>query len=165
MQGRVLTSSPVLYKQSKSCVTTSASWNMIGKQFSAPGRLSNWSWLTLGTATFSPASLNQFKTALGNAGMSQEPPMVPPQSAQPGYHAGLSTNEEDNDKSIKNVFNVLKEHGVRFLLVILQDSSAIVYSRVKFWAHVETGKFSNFTTTRNSLTFIFRNPHCLCHPE
>ena len=136
---RVLASSPVVYKRGVSCTTAGASWNMIGKQFSVPGKAFAWSFLTLGSATLPKDNLEQFRAALRNAGMNEGPPMSPPGSSQPGYHAALPGNEQDNDRSIENVFRALKEHDARFLLVILPTSSAVVYSRVKFWADIKAG--------------------------
>ncbi len=142
--GRVLDGTPVLYKKNASLTTVGASWNMINKNFAVPGRVSKWSFLALGNTAFSNTYLDQFRTALRATGMGEETPMTPPGSSRPGYHVTLSENEENNDKSIMNAFRAMKQHGVRYLLVILPLRSQVLYSRVKFWADVKAGESFSF---------------------
>lgn len=135
--GRILDPPPVIYKNKASSVTTGASWNMIRKQFAIPGRITKWSFLTLGNATFSKIYLEQFRKALKDGGMGDEPPMSPPGGA--GYNAKLPGSEEENNNSIKRVFQTMSQAGVKMLLVILPTTSAITYARVKFFADVKNG--------------------------
>lgn len=135
--GRILEPPPVLYKNKTPSVTAGASWNMIKKQFAVPGRISKWSFLTLGSASFSQQYLDLLTKALKDCGLAVEAPMSPPGTK--GYHAPLTFNENENDTNIMRIFQTMSKAGIKFLLVILPTTNAITYGRVKFWADVKAG--------------------------
>jgi len=138
--GRILEPPPVLYAKKASSTTAGASWNMIKKQFAVPGRITKWSFLTLGSSLFPKEYLDQFTQALKNCGLGVEPPMSPPGAK--GFHASLGVNENDNDTNIMRIFQSMAEAGVKMLLVLLPTTSAITYARVKYWADVKAGRSS-----------------------
>lgn len=135
--GRVLEPPTVLYKNSSASLTAGASWNMIRKHFAQPGRITKWSFLTLGSASF--PYLDLFMKALKDCGLAVDAPISPPGTK--GFKAQLDTDENRADTSIMNIFNDMASAGVKTVLVILPKSSAVTYARVKFWADVKVGEF------------------------
>ena len=137
--GRVLQGPAVVYKGKATSSTEGASWNMIKRQFARPGKISNWSFLTLGNTKFPPDYLQQFRKALKYSGTFEERLMTPVGSSEPGYTANLPGNERANDACIMNVFRQMSKDGVKYVLVILPDTKAVTYSRVKYWADIKAG--------------------------
>ncbi len=137
--GRILEPPPVLYKNKAPSLTAGASWNMMKKQFAQPGRMTKWSFLTLGAASF--PYLDLFMKALRDCGLAVEAPMSPPGAR--GFKAPSPPNENDSDTSIMRIFQEMSKAGVKTLLVILPTNSAMIYARVKFWADVKYGESSS----------------------
>lgn len=137
VNARILEPPPVTYGKKMTCQTTGASWNMAKKHFVVPGRVTKWSFLTLGSATFSDQYLGQFTQALGSCGLKVEAPMKG--NGAKGFHEDLTVNNNENDSRIMNIFRTTSKAGVRMLLVILPSNSGYIYSQVKYWAEVKAG--------------------------
>ena len=138
---RVLPAPDILYKDKQAVSATGASWNIMKKHFAVPGRLANWTFLTLGNARFPRPYLDEFRKGIKSTGLGEQAPMRPPGALKSGYHAALPGTEDGNDASIMVVFRTMMQQGVNFVLVILPTNSAVIYARVKYWADVKAGQY------------------------
>lgn len=134
IKGRILPAPPVMYGSKSQITPTDASWNMRGKQFAQPVKVTNWSFLKLGSARLENSHIDLFKRALKDYGLGTEGPTHPR-----GFEAPLPGPEEANDASIQKIFQTMSSAKIKIILVVLPTSSAVTYARVKFWGDVKTG--------------------------
>lgn len=134
IKGRILPAPPVTYGSQSQIIPAEASWNMRGKQFAKPVKVTKWSFLKLGGAQFGTNHLDMFKRALRDYGLGTEGPSNPQ-----GFVAPLPGSEDANDASIEKVFKAMFQAKLKMVLVILPTSSAVTYARVKFYGDVKAG--------------------------
>ena len=134
IQGRILPAPPVTYGANARIIPTEASWNLRGKRFAKPAKVSKWAFLKLGGARFEKSNLDLFRGALRDYGLGTEGPTNPQ-----GFHAPLPGPDDANDESIQNVFRTMFQLGIKIVLVVLPSSSAVIYARVKYWGDVKSG--------------------------
>lgn len=134
IQGRILEAPPVTYGRKSQITPTEASWNMRGKQFAKPIKITKWAFLKLGGVRLESNHIDSFKRALKDYGLGTEGPSAP----QP-FEAPLPGSEDANDASIQKVFKAMFSTGIKMVLVILPNSSSVTYARVKFWGDVKAG--------------------------
>ena len=134
IKGRILPAPPVTYGKESRFVPTEASWNLKGKEFARPVKVTKWAVLRLGGARFANNHMDSFKLALSTYRLGSEAPINPR-----GFESPLPGSEDANDASIQKIFKTMADAGVRVVLVVLPNPSKITYARVKFWADVKTG--------------------------
>lgn len=134
VKGRILPAPPVTYGGESEIIPTQASWNMRGKKFAKPVKITNWSFLKLGGARMENNHIDLFKHALRDYGLGTQGPSNPQ-----GFEAPLPGPEDAQDASIQKIFNTMFAAGIKMVLVILPSSSAITYARVKYWGDVKVG--------------------------
>ena len=134
IRGRILPAPPVTYGRESQIIPTEASWNMRGKQFAKPIKVTKWTVLRLGGARFESNHTNLFTQALKSYGLGNEGPINPR-----GFESPLPGSEDANDASIQKIFKTMSEAGVRIVLVVLPNASKVTYARVKYWADVKSG--------------------------
>ena len=139
IKGRILPAPPVTYgskaqKNEAHIIPTEASWNMKGKKFAEPIKITKWTLLRLGGARFEKNHLNLFQQALHSYGLGKEGPLNPR-----GFESPLPGSEDANDASIQKIFRTMHDAGVKMVLVVLPTSSKVTYSRVKYWGDVKVG--------------------------
>ena len=134
IKGRILPAPPVTYGKEFRFVPTEASWNLRGREFAKPVKITKWAVLRLGGARFTSNHMDSFKQALSTYRLGTEAPINPR-----GFESPLPGSEDANDASIQKIFKTMADAGVRIVLVVLPSASKITYARVKFWADVKTG--------------------------
>ena len=134
VEGRILAPPQLTYGENSTSATRDGTWNMLGKTFAKPEKVTKWSFLKLGNAQLPPDQLKGFQSQLKAYGLGDEPPRVPR-----GFTQSLPGGEDSDDKAIEEIFGVISKTGINILLVVLPTKSAITYARVKFWADVKTG--------------------------
>lgn len=134
IKGRILPAPPVMYGKKSLITPTEASWNMRGKQFATPVKVTDWSFLRLGGARLESSHIDSFKGALKDYGLGTEGPSNPQ-----GFLAPLPGSEDANDASIQNIFNTMSRAKIKIVLVVLPTASAVTYARVKYWGDVKAG--------------------------
>ncbi|KAI9850709.1 MAG: hypothetical protein M1838_005200 [Thelocarpon superellum] len=140
--GRVLTGPAVNYSGNAQARTQFGSWNMRDVKFTTGAGLGIWSFMVLhmegkrdpfGQAGPLPA-MKAFYQALGKVGVTAPPPLIP------GLNVQVGQNREINDQKISEAFEtVLSKTQAKFMLVILPDTTAAIYNRVKFVADTKAG--------------------------
>lgn len=134
IKGRILPAPPVTYRNNSQIIPADASWNMRGKEFAIPVKVTKWSFLKLGGVNFGNTYLDMFKKALKDYGLGTEGPSNPQ-----GFVAPLPGSEDANDASIEKVFKIMFQAKLKMVLVILPAKSAVTYARVKYYGDVMAG--------------------------
>lgn len=72
-------------------------------------------------------------------------------------------NPESFDRNLGEILTKAQKDGIKFLVVILPDSKADVFSRIKFWADTELGKSTqeNLFACMQADALIARPTYCV----
>lgn len=150
---RVLPAGSVQYKsQNRPTVlqTSAASWDIRGKAFSDAKRLAKWTFIKLADNEVNRQDVESFRGILRASGMNSDEP-TPPNGVS-AFLEGGRANEDSDGKKIEATMAEAAERGLKVLLVIVPDTSAYIYSRIKFWAEVKYGWLCKFPYTCYMLT-------------
>ena len=142
VQGRVLTSPTVRYKKrgrEETIKVNFGGWNMAGIQFMNPRRMPKWSYLRITTfperGSFErypelPEVMQRFHAELRNVGIQADPPNPGAQLYIPQGARSFS----DLDARLKKAADFFE-----FLIIILPDTGAALYNRVKQLGDLQLG--------------------------
>ncbi len=141
VNARILASPKILYKPGQDATPRDGSWNMIRIQFTVPVAIKDWSYIKFSLGSRRPdnqfkSDLEVFQKTLKDCGLGNEP-----HRRLPRHEADLTMDEKRNDEIIKGLLKeVAEKTPTKILLIILPNTSAITYARVKYWADVVFGK-------------------------
>ena len=142
VHARILPSVSVQYKSSnssKTYPTSNGNWDIRERSFSEGRRLSKWTFVKFVDNEINRQDVEKFRGILRKSGMNSDEP-TPPNGVLKPLRGGKS-NEDMDDKTIESTMATAAKQGLKILLVILPDANAYIYSRVKFWAEKEYGRF------------------------
>lgn len=136
VQARVLAPPQIAYKDTKRLLTPrSGGWNMDGVKFSGSGSVSNWTYLLLkpegSEDNWSGQTVGSFVNFMKGMGLSFTPKMDLPTSTSP-----------NNLPRLKEIFGMMKQKGVKWVLIILPRSDASLYKLIKSQCDVAHGLHS-----------------------
>ncbi|KAK4696440.1 hypothetical protein P7C71_g1473, partial [Lecanoromycetidae sp. Uapishka_2] len=134
VEARILPPPALTYGMNASQTTDGGAWNMRGKKFKTPVKVTNWSFLRLGNVLLTPQHIKEFQGQLTAYGIGGEAPKVPQ-----GFSQVLPGGEHPNDDAIGKIFKVISQAGLKIILVVLPWKDPIIYARVKFWGDVKYG--------------------------
>jgi len=134
VEGRVLPPPQLTYGKNTMQTAEDGAWNMRGKTFAKPEKVTKWSFLKLGNVQLSADHIKGFQLQLRNYGLGGEAPKMPQ-----GFTKPLPGGEDPNDSAIKDIFNVISKADLNIILVVLPSNSPITYARVKYWADIKAG--------------------------
>lgn len=142
VNGRILTSPRILYKGTQHTDPVAGSWNMINIQFSVPKAIRQWSYLrfNLPNVYRRPGDefaqdIKVFQKTLKDCGLGNEEPL-----RFPKHEFELTYDEEQNDQEINRVLGLITDKtDAKILLIVLPNTNAITYARIKYWADVFYG--------------------------
>lgn len=141
VRGRILPPGSVQYKSKNrptAFPTSNGNWDIRDKSFSDGKQLRNWTFIKFVNNEVSRQDVEAFRGILRKSGMNSDEP-TPPNGIVEPLHGGRA-NEDSDDKLIEKNIATAAKRGLKVLLIILPDTSAYIYSRVKFWAEVKYGK-------------------------
>lgn len=138
---RVLSGPVVKYRANGTANTKFGSWNMVDIKFTTGANIGAWSYIWLHLQHENPPSgprlpvVDVFHRALGTNGITAPPPI------QPGLTCVLTNDSATNDANISAAFDRISKHAKqpKFMLVILANTDAAIYNRVKYIGDVKTG--------------------------
>lgn len=134
VEGRILPPPVLIYGRNANQTTEGGAWNMRGKTFARPHKVTKWSFLRLGNVQLTAEHIKDFKVQLKNYGLGDEAPKIPQ-----GFTKQLPGGEDANDLAIRDIFKIISEAQLNIVLVVLPWRDQIIYARVKFWADIKAG--------------------------
>lgn len=147
VHGRILAAPSLVFKNKKQKSPKSASWNMKNHQFNTTSSIRSWSILRFFLHSnnqgreqdigIGDKQINEFSTMLRICGLN----LGNPQPAN-RFSADLSANKDQNEEAIHAVLEKISKVPVGIILVILPNDNKHTYSRIKFCADVQFGKWT-----------------------
>ncbi|KAL8838989.1 MAG: hypothetical protein Q9170_001919 [Blastenia crenularia] len=141
VRARILPPVPVQYKSAnrpKTFQTYRASWNIMGgRHFSDARQLRNWTLIRFVNNRIDDRDITNFRGILRESGMNSDEP-TPPNGVTELLRIGKAY-DEFNDQKVRAIMEKAVQNRIKFLLIILPDKNAFIYSRVKYWAEVKNG--------------------------
>ena len=116
---------------------------MINIQFTVPVPVKPWSYLKFNMGPRRPEEqfsqdLKVFQKTLGECGLGFDGPL-----RFQRHEADLSHDETRNDEVISQLLKLaVGNSSAKILLIILPNTNAFTYARIKYWADVVYGKLS-----------------------
>ncbi len=141
VNARILASPKILYKTGQDATPRDGSWNMIRIQFTVLVAIKDWSYIKLSFGSRRPeiqfkSDLEVFQKTLRDCGLGNEP-----YKRLPRHEADLTIDEKRNDEIIQGLLKeVVENTPTKILLIILPNTNATTYARIKYWADVVYGK-------------------------
>lgn len=139
VEGRVL-NAPRLKYSNNAIIPAEGSWNLMQKKFGAGAIIRDWSYLILyykgSTQILSnaPPAVDAFTRMMTTCGLQVQGPMP-----KAGYSLMVGENFEVEDAALRDLFDRISKGATKMLLVILPDTTASRYSRIKLWGDVKFG--------------------------
>ena len=144
VNGRILAPPRVKYANQKFAETWNGGWNMRDIQFSTPVPVTHWSYVrfNLGYRRDDNQFRNDiavFQRILGECGLGRTTPLK-----FPNHYVELNGKAEAQiHQAITNFLgNVVAHSPTKILLIILPNTNAVTYARIKYFADVVYGKSS-----------------------
>lgn len=142
--GRVLDGPLVKYRDKGIARARFGSWNMIDIKFTIGANIGTWSYLWFPITDYSNpfqagggplGTVLKFQQMLGACGVTA------PDLIEDGLRCDLGDNNAENDRTISEAFKKVLGHRrkPRFMLVILSNKDAAIYSRIKYIADTKAG--------------------------
>ncbi|KAL8761911.1 MAG: hypothetical protein Q9184_002015 [Pyrenodesmia sp. 2 TL-2023] len=120
----------------KAFPTSAGNWDIRGRLFSDARPLRNWTFIKFVQNIVGRQDVEGLRGILRNSGLSSDEPRPFPNEHTVVLQRGKAY-EDPNDKKIRQTLETASQNGLKVLLIILPDSNAYIYSRVKFWAEVK----------------------------
>ncbi|KAL8766292.1 MAG: hypothetical protein Q9209_006882 [Squamulea sp. 1 TL-2023] len=141
VNARVLPPGRVQYKSKQNKITPylteRGNWDLREKAFTEGKKLRNWTFIKFIDNDINRKDIDEFRKIARNSGVDSDNP-EPPAGVTKPLRPGKDY-QDSNDKLIRETLEIASQKGLRVLLIILPDTNAFIYSRVKLYAETRYG--------------------------